>query len=109
MSEEYILSEEEHKQVEEGEAAASLLDSPIYLLAIERVRAQCAEAILTSGPEKQAERESLYNLSRGLSAVTEELANLAAMATAILDNAARSNNPEPADLVQDDPDQIADY
>lgn len=103
---ELLLSEEEERQVQEGEAASSLLDSPIYLLAIERVRRQCAEGILTSRPEQAADRERLYNLSRGLSAVTEELLAIAALGQSTLDNATR---PTADDEVHDIPDFISDY
>lgn len=99
MSEEILLSEEEERQVEEGIAAQCLLDNPAFLLAIERVRQQCAEAILTSSPAQTAEREQAYNLSRGLSAVTVELQTIAALGETTLDNATRPPNGE--DLAQD--------
>jgi hypothetical protein len=99
--EEIVLSEEDERKVQEGTAAAALLDSPIFLLAIERVRSQCAEKILESAPEAQADRERLYNLSRGLSAVTEELLAIASLGQTTLDNATR---PTDEDEVQDDPD-----
>ena len=104
--EDLVLSDEEEKAIGEGEAAAALLDSDIFLVAIERVRAQCAEQILTSRPEDQKVREHLYNLSRGLSAVTEELSALAALGQTTLDNATR---PTSADDVQAEPDVDADY
>lgn len=89
----YLLSEEEERKVQEGQAAAALLDSPVFLLAIERVREQCAEGILTSRPEQSTERERLYNLSRGLSAVTEELLSLKAAAETTIENAKLSTEP----------------
>jgi hypothetical protein len=73
-----VLSDEEQETVEQGEAASFLLANPLFLRAIDAVRAQCAEAILTSDPQAPQVRENIYNLSRGLSAVTAELANLAA-------------------------------
>jgi len=104
--EDLVLTDEEEKAVGEGEAAAALLDSPIFLTAIERVRAQCAEQILTSPPDAQKVRERLYNLSRGLSAVTEELHAIAALGQTTLDNATR---PTPAEDVQALPDLDTDY
>jgi hypothetical protein len=108
METELVLSEEEEREMEEGEAAASLLDSPIFLKAIEKIRDQCAEGILTSEPSKPDVREHLYNLSRGLSAVTEQLAIMAAKAQSIAENAALQTNQDD-DAVQDTPDLGADY
>lgn len=99
--EDLVLSEEDEEAVREGEAAASLLDSPIFITAIDRVRKQCAESILTSKPQDHEVREQLYNLSRGLSAVTEELLAIASLGTSTLDNATR---PTSTDDVQDIPD-----
>ena len=99
--EDLVLSEEEEKNIREGEAASALLESPIFLTAIERVRQQCADQILASAPDQPGAREQLYNLSRGLSAVTEELLQIAALGTTTLDNATR---PTPDADVQDDPD-----
>lgn len=108
MEEDYlVLTEEEERMIQEGQAAADLLDSPIFLTAIERVRAQCAEQILESAPDKQGDRENLYNLSRGLSAVTAELMALAALGETTLTNAKRE--AQPAEEVQDDPDLYSDY
>lgn len=84
---EYVLSEEEAQAVQEGEAADLLLDHPAFLLAIEKIRKDCAEAILTSNPQEAAQREDLYHLSRGLSAVTEQLTNMSAVSKSILENA----------------------
>lgn len=93
-----VLSEEEEQAVEEGTAAQALLDSPSFIITIDRLRQQCAEAILTSDPHKGAEREASYNLSRGLSAITVELIALAARAETVLENAARqSAEPVQAD------------
>lgn len=89
MDDEYGLTEEEQRKVDEGEAAAFLLDNPAFLLAIERIRTQCAEQILTSDPDKLNVREDLYNLSRGLSAVTAELAQMQADGEALIENAVR--------------------
>ena len=106
MPEDLILTEEEERQIEEGTAAQTLLDNPAFLLAVERVRQQCADEILRSAPEKQAEREQAYNLSRGVSAVTAELAIMANLGTTVLDNATRPTD----DAVQaEEPDYIDDY
>lgn len=102
--EELFLNEEDHRKVTEGEAAASLLESPAFLLAIERVRAQCAESILTSAPGDNAKREYLYNLSRGLSAVTEELLAIQAEGQATAENATRPTPDTDADLYEGEPD-----
>src|SRR3546814_7632066 len=72
MEEDLILTEEEERAVEEGYAAQALLDNPVFMVAIERIRGECAEGILTSPPDHQAAREDLYNLSRGLTAVTQK-------------------------------------
>lgn len=106
---ELILSEEEEQQVQEGEAAGLLLDSPAFLLAVERIRAQCAEGILTSPPEAAAERERLYNLSRGLSAVTEELLVIQANGIAVAENAALQPNQVDEDVQAEEPDEPLDY
>ena len=104
-----VLTEEEEKQVQEGEAAGLLLDSPAFLLAIESVRSQCAEKILTSAPEAGAERERLYNLSRGLSAVTEELVALKSQAETIVANAAISTNDVDEEVQPEEADYPNDY
>lgn len=106
---ELVLTEEEERQVTEGEAAGLLLESPAFLLAIERVRAQCAEGILTSPPDQVAERERLYNLSRGLSAVTEELLALQAQGATVVANAALQTNDIDEDVQAEQPDYPADY
>lgn len=101
-----VLSDEEQDTVEQGEAARFLLDNPLFLRAIEAVRAQCAEAILTSAPQATEAREHAYNLSRGLSAITTELADLDARAQTIL--ALAEAQTEHVDQVQPDP-VPADY
>lgn len=108
MDEQPVLTEDEMRQIEEGEAASLLLDEPIFLLAIERVRNDCAKAILESRPDQVEERERLYNLSRGLSAVTEELIAISAAGKTITENALLNPQAD-EDLVQDDPDQDVDY
>jgi len=84
----FVLTEEEQQALDEGEAADFLLDNPVFLLAIERIRKECSEGILTSRPEDQGVREQLYNLSRGLTAVTSELANMSSIGASIKENAA---------------------
>jgi len=79
-----VFTDEEQQALDEGEAARHLLTSPLFLTAIEKVRKDCAEVILTSDPAASLIRESAYHLSRGLSAVTVELDALAARAEAIL-------------------------
>lgn len=101
-----VLTAEEERQVTEGEAAASLLDSPAFLLAIERIRADCAEGILTSPPDAQTAREALYNLSRGLSAVTSQLATMAALATSIVGNAVLQTPTDDEDAQADAPGDL---
>ncbi len=99
--EDLVLTDEEERIVREGDAAAALLDSPIFLLAVERLRTQCADQILASAPDKVADREHLYNLSRGLSAVTEELLTMQNLGASTIDNAKRlTSDPD----VQDVPD-----
>jgi hypothetical protein len=101
-----LLSDEETQAVEEGEAARFLLDNPAFLRAIEKVRQDCAEAILTSPPENRRGREDAYHLSRGLSAITAELSALAAKAEQILAEA----EAQTEGLDQDDPvESPADY
>ncbi|WP_375272851.1 hypothetical protein [Sphingomonas sp.] len=92
-----VLSADEQDIVEEGEAANLLLNNPLFLRAIEAVRAQCAEAILTSEPGAKQAREDAYNLSRGLSAVTAELAALAARAEQVLAEAEAQTEPSDQD------------
>lgn len=94
---EIVLSDEDEKIVGEGAEAQALLDNPLFLTVIERVRQQCADAILASKPNAGAEREDAYNLSRGLSAITEELLIMQAAGETILENATR---PTDADEVQ---------
>lgn len=106
---ELVLTEEEERQVQEGEAAATLLDTSAFLLAIERVRADCAEGILTSRPEQAPERERLYNLSRGLSAVTEELLNMKARGSSIVENATLQSTLDDDEVQADWPDDAASY
>ncbi|WP_066764062.1 hypothetical protein [Sphingobium sp. CCH11-B1] len=90
-----VLTDEEQQAVDEGEAAGSLLANPVFLTAIEAVRAQCAEGILTSEPSAREAREDAYNLSRGLSAVTVELRALKARAETILAQAEAQAEDEP--------------
>lgn len=104
-----VLTDEEERQVEEGEAAATLLDSPVFLLAIERIRASCAEGILTSSPDATTVREQLYNLSRGVSAVTAELAQMQSLASSIVENAALQETPEDEDVQAEEPDLFPSY
>lgn len=102
--EEIVLSDEDELIVEEGAAAQALLDNPMFITVIERVRQQCADAILRSDPDKAAERELSYNLSRGLSAITEELLIMQAAGETVLENATRPSN---ADEVQaEEPDFV---
>lgn len=101
-----LLTEDEERIMEEGTAAQTLLDDPAFLRAVERVRSQCAEGILTSRPEQGAIREQAYNLSRGLSAVTEELLTMAALGLTVLDNATR---PTDDDVQAEEPDTPSDY
>jgi hypothetical protein len=98
---EVLLNTEEAQAVQEGEAAARLLDDPAFLTAIEAVRRECAEGILQSTPAQGAERNDLYNLSRGLSAITEHLLNLSACGESILMQAEAIT--EQSDDAQDDP------
>lgn len=95
----FVLSQEEQDAVDEGETARLLLDNPAFLRAIEAVRAQCAEAILSSPPAASQQREDAYHLSRGLSAVTAELTALAARAEQVLAEAEIHTES----LAQDDP------
>lgn len=102
----FVLSAEEQDAVDEGEAARLLLDSPAFLRAIEAVRAQCAEAILSSPPAASQQREDAYHLSRGLSAVTAELTALAARSEQVLAEAEINTDR----LAQEDPgEDTADY
>lgn len=105
---EILLTEEEQRQVEEGEAANLLLDNPAFLLAIERIRAQCAERILASEPTATEVRENLYNLSRGLSAVTEELLTMGSIAASIIENA-KLQTPDDEEVQADEPDPDVAY
>lgn len=90
--EEYVLTDEDERIVEEGMEAQALLDNPLFINVIERVRQQCADAILLSAPHAVAEREMSYNLSRGLSAITEELLIMQAAGESTLENATRPPN-----------------
>lgn len=81
---EVVLTDREQEIVEQGEAARFLLDNPLFLQAIETVRAQCAEAILTSPPADREAREDAYQLSRGLSAITAELTAISAAGEQLL-------------------------
>ena len=80
----YVLTDEEEQIVAEGGAAGRLLDDPMFILAIDRVRAQCADLILKSNPQDREAREDAYNLSRGLSAITSELDALTARALTVI-------------------------
>lgn len=99
---EYVLTDEDEQIVEEGAEAQALLDNPLFIKVIERVRQQCADAILASAPEKAAERELSYNLSRGLSAITEELLIMQAAGESTLENATRPSTAE--DVQAEGPD-----
>lgn len=106
---ELVLTEEEEREVQEGEAAGLLLDSPAYILAVERIRAQCAEGILTSAPDEPGVRERLYNLSRGLTAVTEELIAMQARGITVAENATLQTNDVEEDVQAEQPDVQNDY
>lgn len=103
--EDYVLTDEDEQIVAEGTAAQALLDNPMFIAVIERVRQQCAEAILTSKPEQAPERELAYNLSRGLSAITEELLILQAAGDTVLENATRPST-DADDVQAETPDFI---
>lgn len=106
--EEYVLSDEDELIVKEGEQAAALLDSEMFITVIERVRQQCAEAILRSDPQDQGKRELAYHLSRGLSAITEELLIMQAAGDTVLENATRPSNAD--DVQAEGPDFMpSDY
>ena len=93
-----VLSEDEAAIVERGAHATALLDHPSFLAAIDGIRAECAENILTSAPSATSVREDNYNLSRGLSAVTERLMALAAEGEATMARAeAETAQQEPSD------------
>lgn len=79
-----VLSDEDQETVDLGDASRVLLDNPSFLKAVEAIRAQCAEAILTSEPNAIEAREAAYTLSRGLSAVTAELALYQSRAESII-------------------------
>jgi hypothetical protein len=106
---ELLFSEEEQRVVEEGEAAGFLLDSPAYLTAVEKIRKDCAEQMLTSAPSAAQVREDLYNLSRGLSAVTEQLLQMQADAVSIIENAKLVTTPDDEEVQADEPDFDASY
>jgi hypothetical protein len=106
---EVLLSEEDEKTVQEGQAATDLLDSPAFLMAIERIRAQCAEQILASPPGEPEVREQLYNLSRGVSAVTEELIAISAAGKSMLENAELSTPIDEDVQAPDEPDFFPEY
>ena len=94
-----VLTDDEQEAIDQGEAAGLLLDNPMFLKVVEAVRAQCAEAILTSPPEALKAREDAYHLSRGLSAITVELSALAARGEQVLaETEARTETDD-----QDDP------
>ena len=97
-----LLSDEETQAVQEGADAQALLDSPAFLSAIEAVRRDCAESILISPPHATQEREAAYQLSRGLSAVTQRLADLATRGETILDLVTAPADIEPDDSPFDD-------
>ena len=75
---ELVLTDEEQQKVDEGDAARALLDAPMFLTAIERLRHDASEKILSSAPDEIGKREEAYNLSRALSEVTRELLIVAA-------------------------------
>src|SRR3546814_20136434 len=106
MEEDLILTEEEERAVEEGYAAQALLDNPVFLVAIERIRGECAEGILTSPPDHQAAREDLYNLSRGLTAVTQKLVEMTALGIAKLENATRPSDQTVQDQIGSAPCRV---
>jgi hypothetical protein len=83
--EEYVLSVVDEQMVAVGLEAQAHLDNPLFIRVIERVRQQCADAILASKPDAAAERELSYNLSRGLSAITEELCIMQAAGGVVLE------------------------
>lgn len=82
----FILTDEEQAIVDKGEAAGFLLDSPLFLQAIEAVRERVAEAILCSDPGAVEARETNYHLARGLSEVTQALSAIAAEGQTIIAN-----------------------
>jgi hypothetical protein len=103
--EDYVLSDEDERIVEEGSEAQALLDNPMFIAVIERVRQQCADAILRSDPNQVAQREQSYNLSRGLSAITEELLIMQAAGESTLENATRPSTADD-DVQADTPDFV---
>lgn len=106
--EDYVLTDEDERIVEEGAEAQALLDNPLFITVIERVRQQCADAILASSPEKAAEREMSYNLSRGLSAITEELLIMQAAGESTLENATRPSTAD-EDQAEEPVSDLSDY
>lgn len=98
----FVLSDEEQAAVDKGEAASFLLDHPLFLEAIEAVRANAAEAILTSCPGETEVRESNYHLSRGLTEITVALMSLSAAGKGILATHEARRTPGPEEELADD-------
>lgn len=78
-----ILTPEEQAVMDKGEAARFLLSDPLFIEAIDAIRKDCAEVILTSAPSAKEQREDTYHLSRALTAVTMQLQTYQAEAETI--------------------------
>lgn len=78
-----ILSPEEQAVMDRGEASRFLLSTPLFIEAIDAIRKECAEVILTSAPDAKERREDTYHLSRALTAVTMQLQTYQAEADTI--------------------------
>ena len=110
MPTEYLLDDGDTVAVEAGDAARFLVTHPAYLAAIEKLRTDCSEAILTSSPHEAKEREAAYNLSRALTALTAELLDCASIGETIALEAAANSEPRPNDPVaQDNPGHGGDF
>jgi hypothetical protein len=76
-----------------GEQASQLLGSGVYQVAYRKVLDQNYSEWLTSSPKEREKRESLYQATQGLIAVTEELAKAVEDARRLLQEQEQRNSP----------------
>ncbi len=76
----------------QGEQASRLLDSPIYNIAHRSVIQNLQDEWMTTDPKEREKREGLYQMVRGLSTVSSEMAMMIERARLISDDEMMKEN-----------------
>lgn len=81
-----VVQKSSNEVKSQGEAAAELLNSPVYNLAHRSVVQNLQDEWMTTSPHEREKREGLYHRIQALSAVSEELAVMISLAKQLDDD-----------------------